>query len=157
LRFQVENILSVPQAPNLITIAPGATLIAWPTRLENQSGFSKQRGFPKRQRTKKAHIPDGELCAAVRQVMLGQADDLGGGVFKKRLSRNMYRSIILAKGGEYCVYEYLFAKKDRANIKDDELAEFRRLARAYGVLTTQQVNRLMQNKSWMEICNDDEA
>ncbi len=29
---------------------------------------------------KKAHIPDSELCAAMRQVMLGQCDDLGGGV-----------------------------------------------------------------------------
>jgi hypothetical protein len=106
---------------------------------------------------KKAHIPDDELCTAIRQVMLGQADDLGGGVFKKRLSKNMYRSIILAKGGQYWVYEYLFAKKDRDNIEDDELAEFRRLAKAYGVLTAQQVNRLMQNNSWMEICNDDEA
>jgi hypothetical protein len=36
---------------------------------------------------KKARIPDDELCAAVRHVMLGQADDLGGGVFKKRLGK----------------------------------------------------------------------
>lgn len=34
---------------------------------------------------RKAHIPDEELCSAIRQVMLGLADDLGGGVFKKRL------------------------------------------------------------------------
>lgn len=43
---------------------------------------------------KKAHIRDDELCAAIRQVMLGQADDLGGGVFKKRLNDSMHRSII---------------------------------------------------------------
>ncbi|MBZ5524597.1 MAG: type II toxin-antitoxin system RelE/ParE family toxin [Acidobacteriia bacterium] len=101
---------------------------------------------------KKAHIADDELCAAIRQVMLGQADNLGGGVFKKRLSKNQYRSIILAKGGQYWVYEYLFAKKDRDNIAEDELAEFRKLAKAYAVLTAQQVSRLMQNNSWMEIC-----
>ncbi|MDR3745590.1 MAG: type II toxin-antitoxin system RelE/ParE family toxin [Acidobacteriaceae bacterium] len=70
---------------------------------------------------RKAHIADDELCAAIRQVMLGQADDLGGGVFKKRLSKNLYRSIVLAKGRQFWVYEYLFAKKDRANIADDEL------------------------------------
>jgi hypothetical protein len=40
---------------------------------------------------KKAHIPDSELCVAIRQVMLGQADDLGSGVFKKRLGKNLYR------------------------------------------------------------------
>ena len=56
--------------------------------------------------------------------MLGQADDLGGGVFKKRLDDNLHRSIILAKGGQYWVYEYLFAKKDRDNIEDDELLYF---------------------------------
>jgi hypothetical protein len=79
---------------------------------------------------KKAHIPDSELCAAIRQVMLGQADDLGGGVFKKRLGQNRYRSIILAKGGRYWVFEYLFAKKDRANIADNELAGFPRARQA---------------------------
>jgi hypothetical protein len=67
---------------------------------------------------RKAHIADDELCSAVRQVMLGQADGLGGGVFKKRLGRNLYRSILLAKGRQFWVYEYLFAKKDLANIGD---------------------------------------
>ena len=106
---------------------------------------------------KKACIADNELCAAIRQVILGQADDLGGGVFKKRLSRNQYRSIILAKGGQYWVYEYLFAKQDRDNIANDELAEFRKLAKAYAALTGQQVSTLIQNKAWMEICNEDQT
>jgi len=60
----------------------------------------------------KAKIADLELCRAIRQVMLGQADDQGGGVFKKRLDKNRYRSIIVAKGGRYWVYAYLFAKND---------------------------------------------
>ena len=50
---------------------------------------------------KKEHIHDDKLCAAVRQAMLGQADDLGGGVFKKRLNDNMHRSIILAKAAKW--------------------------------------------------------
>jgi hypothetical protein len=106
---------------------------------------------------KKARIGDEELCSAIRQVMLGQADDLGGGVFKKRLGKNLYRSIIVAKGGRFWVYEYLFAKKDRANIEDDELAGFRRLAKAYGTLTDQQAEKLIENNSWMEICHDNQA
>lgn len=104
------------------------------------------------QAAKKAHIADDELCAAIRQVTLGQADDLGGGVFKKRLRKNLYRSIILAKGGQYWVCEYLFAKKDRDNIAADELAEFRKLAKVYALLSGQQVSRLIQNHAWMEIC-----
>ena len=85
--------------------------------------------------------------------MLGQADDLGGGVYKKRLGKNRSRSIILAKGGRYWVYEYLFAKKDRANIADAELAGFRKLAKDYETLTKQQVDELIEERSWMEICN----
>jgi hypothetical protein len=34
---------------------------------------------------KKARISDEMLCKAIAQVVAGQADDLGGGVFKKRL------------------------------------------------------------------------
>ncbi|MGB8481812.1 MAG: type II toxin-antitoxin system RelE/ParE family toxin [Acidobacteriaceae bacterium] len=106
---------------------------------------------------RKTHIPDSELCAAIRQVMLGQADDLGGGVFKKRLSKNLYRSIIVAKGGRYWIYAYLFAKQDRANIEDDELAAFRQLAILYARKTAADIAREMQFKELVEICHDEEA
>jgi len=102
---------------------------------------------------RKAHIPDEELCSAIRQVMLGQADDLGGGVFKKRLRKNQYRSIIVAKGDRYWVYAYLFAKQDRANIEDDELTEFRALADLYARKTDADVAREMQFKELVEICH----
>lgn len=106
---------------------------------------------------RKAHITDEELCSAILQVARGQADDLGGGVYKKRLRKKQYRSIILAKTGMFWVYEYLFAKQDRANIDDDELVEFRKLAKAYSGLTAHQVNRLLQDQDWMEICNGNQA
>lgn len=77
---------------------------------------------------RKALINDEELCKAIAEVRLGQADDLGGGVFKKRLDKNRRRSIIVAKGRRYWVYAYIFAKKDRANIDGDELRAFRKLA-----------------------------
>ncbi len=80
---------------------------------------------------KKARISDKALCKAIEQVARGQADDLGGGVFKKRLNDNLHRSIVLAKAGESWVFAYLFAKKDRANIDDDELLTFRKLAEIY--------------------------
>lgn len=103
---------------------------------------------------KKAHISDLELCQAVQQAILGQVDDLGGGVFKKRLKSNMHRSIILAKGGRHWVYEYLFAKKDRDNIEDDELVSFRALAKAYAGLSDAQIEQLIQSQGLMEICHD---
>ncbi|WP_238254418.1 type II toxin-antitoxin system RelE/ParE family toxin [Methylorubrum podarium] len=106
---------------------------------------------------RKARIGDAELCQALREVMAGQADDLGGGVFKKRLNKNMHRSIILAKGGRHWVYEYLFAKKDRDNIDDDELRDFKLLAKAYASLNRAQIDRLVSDKDLLEICNDGKA
>ena len=106
---------------------------------------------------KKAKIKDAELCLAIQQVLLGQVDDLGGGVFKKRLNHNLHRSIILAKGGKYWVYEYLFAKKDRANIENDELLAFRLLANSYAGLTELQVSQLLVNGDFVEICHDDKT
>ena len=75
------------------------------------------------------------------------------GGFKKRLDKNRSRSIILARGGQHWVYEYLFAKKDRANIEDSELANLRKIAKAYEALTEQQVDELIDEGSWMEICD----
>ncbi|TXM88647.1 type II toxin-antitoxin system RelE/ParE family toxin [Methylobacterium sp. WL30] len=103
---------------------------------------------------RKARVKDSELCEAIREVMRGQADDLGGGVFKKRLNKNMHRSIILAKGGRHWVYAYLFAKKDRGNIDDDELRDFKLLAKAYSTLSDKQIDTLLADKDLVEICDD---
>ena len=46
------------------------------------------------------------------------------------LDNDLHRSIILAKGGNHWIYEYLFAKKDRENIENDELLAFRLLAKS---------------------------
>lgn len=118
-----------------------------PARAFKSAGFSKA--------ARKTQITDEMLCKAIAQVMAGQADDLGGGVFKKRLKDNDYRSIVLTKGRDYWVYEYLFAKKDRANIDDAELKGFRKLAKAYASLTAAQVEALLKDKDWIEICGQD--
>ena len=114
-------------------------------RVFKTAWFSKAAG--------KAGIGDAELCQAIAQVMRGQADDLGGGVFKKRLNRNDHRSIVLAKGGRFWVFEYLFAKKDRANIVAGELADFRQIAKGYERLTDRQVDELIGDRHFWEICH----
>lgn len=126
-----------------------AKAVSKPGRTFKTSWFTKA--------ARKARITDDELCSAIEQVILGQADDLGGGVYKKRLRKNQYRSIILARVGNVWVYEYLFAKQDRANIDDDELVEFRKLARAYGTLTPAQMDRLLRDQDWVEICHGSQA
>jgi hypothetical protein len=91
---------------------------------------------------RKAAIRDHELCTAISQVAQGRCDDLGGGVFKKRLKKNDYRAIILVECDRFWVFEYLFAKSDRANIETDELVAFRKLSKVYEQLTDQQIAHL---------------
>ena len=106
---------------------------------------------------RKALINDEELCEAIAEVRLGQADDLGGGVFKKRLDKNRQRSIILAKGRRYWVYAYFFAKKDRANIDEDELRAFRKLADLYSGKTDVEIEKELKARELVDICNDRDA
>ena len=101
---------------------------------------------------KKAGIDDKELCKAINQVLKGQADDLGGGVFKKRLNRNMHRSILLGKGGKYWVYVYLYAKKDRENIEEDELKAFREVAELYAKKSERDIRKELDGEELVEIC-----
>jgi hypothetical protein len=106
---------------------------------------------------RKANLTDEELCASMRQVMLGQTIDLGGGVFKKRLDKNRSRSIIVAKSRRYWIYAYLFAKKDKANIGRDELMEFRDLADLYERKTDSDIAKEVQLNELVEICHEKEA
>ena len=104
---------------------------------------------------RKAGIGDPALIAASREVMQRQADDLGGGVFKKRLNKNMHRAIVLAKGGRHWIFAYLFAKKDRANIDDDELADFKKLAQAYGRMTDSELGAALSQGDLLELCDEE--
>lgn len=103
---------------------------------------------------RKAGLSSGVLSRAMAEVARGQSDDLGGGVFKKRLNDNRYHAIILARTGDFWVYEYLFAKSDRANIEVDELQAFRDLAKAYARLTPEQVQQLIDTGHWKELGGD---
>ena len=86
-----------------------------------------------------------------------QADDLGGGVFKKRLDKNRRRSIIVAKGRRYWVYAYLFAKKNRDNISPAELTGFRDLADLYDRKTDAEIEFELVAKELTEIRHAREA
>ena len=105
---------------------------------------------------KKANIADSELCACIEAAALGQVDDLGGGVFKIRMNKNMHRAILLAKAGQWWVFEYLFAKNVRENIAKDELLQFRELVKACSTLNEKQVQQLIDGNDFLEICHGDE-
>ncbi len=118
----------------------------------NQYRVFKSAWFAKAAR--KVRISDTELCNAIKQVVSGQCDDLGGGFFKKRLNKNRYRSIILSKAGSHWIFEYVFAKSDRANIDDSELEQFRKLAKTYATLTVVQTMDLLEQGDLVEICDE---
>ena len=122
------------------------------SELESKRVF-KTKWFSKE--SQKASISDAELCEAIQEMLKGQADDLGGGVFKKRLNKNRHRSIVLAKGGRYWVYAYLFAKKDRENIDNKELKAFRELAELYERKTDEDIEKELSIKELVEICHGD--
>ncbi|EOE8581684.1 type II toxin-antitoxin system RelE/ParE family toxin [Salmonella enterica subsp. enterica serovar Infantis] len=103
-------------------------------------------------REAKSHtIKDDELSEAINAVLQGKADNLGGGVYKKRLNQNRDRAIVLAKGGEHWFYTFLYAKQDMANISYRELAGFRELAKHYACLTEDQITALINNKELVEV------
>jgi hypothetical protein len=84
---------------------------------------------------RRARIMDAELCEAVANVERGLIDaDLGGGVIKQRIARKGggksggFRALILLRIGERAFFVHGFAKSDRDNIRDDELAALKKLA-----------------------------
>ncbi|NWD81250.1 type II toxin-antitoxin system RelE/ParE family toxin [Pseudomonas reactans] len=102
----------------------------------------------------RAWICDSELREAFGELLKGQADDLGGGVWKKRLKENRHRSIVLAKGRHYWVYQSLFDKQRQANISPKELGRLRALAKVYENLSEAQLRYLLDAKDFVEINHD---
>ena len=114
---------------------------------------TRRPGSPRRPRSLASSIPS---CARrFERSCRDKPTTWAGGVFKKRLNDNLHRSLVLAKGGHYWVFAYLFAKKDRDNITTDEFLEFRKLAAAYARMTTFEVNIALHNGDLLEICHDE--
>ena len=119
----------------------------------------KVKGFARFQR--KERLSDATLCKAIAGVEAGLIDaDLGGGLIKQRLPRagqgksGGYRTVIAFRSGDRAVFLFGFGKNERSNIDDDEVDEFRRLARAFLDLTAQQVARLIADAELTEVKDD---
>jgi hypothetical protein len=122
-----------------------------PTAPPNLPRCFKTKFFAKQAR--KAKITDKELCEILQELSEGKATDLGGGVFKKRLGKNDYRSFIVAKSDRYWVLEFLFAKKDADSITYVALDGFRTLADTYATLKPSQLGELLRAGDLKEICD----
>ena len=112
---------------------------------------------------RKERIADAALCDAVARAEKGQIDaDLGGSVLKQRVARpgagrsGGYRVILLFRAGDRALFAYGFAKSDRGNIGDDELAAFRQLAAEVLALSGEQLDALVAAGRFMEVeCDGD--
>jgi hypothetical protein len=116
----------------------------------------KLKGFSRFQR--KERILDTALADAIGRIEAGSPDaDLGGDVIEQRIARRGqgksggYRTVIAIRRGDRAFFLYGFAKTERSNIDDEELDEFRRLARGYLGLDAQQLDALIAENELVEL------
>jgi hypothetical protein len=111
---------------------------------------------------KKQDIKDKLLVELVKDIEAGHIDvDYGGSVIKQRLARKNqgksggYRCIILYRTEEKIFFVYGFAKKDKDNISDDEVYEFKELAEQLLNFSDFELDKLIELKSIIEVPYDD--
>jgi len=92
-------------------------------------------------------ITDKSLKEVVRFVDAGRFDaDLGGGVYKQRLSRpgggksGGYRLIVCLRQGERAFFVYGFPKSDKENIAPAEVKGFKKMAKMLFAMTEEQLS-----------------
>lgn len=85
---------------------------------------------------RKERLDERRLCEAIDRAERGSIDaDLGGNVIKQRVARpgggrsGGTRTVIAYRAKHRSVFLYGFAKSDRDNVDDRELADLKKLAR----------------------------
>jgi len=96
----------------------------------------KLKAFARFQRRER--IADKALGKAAQSAEDGRVDaDLGGGLIKQRVARpgqgksGGFRTIVAYRRGDRAVFLFGFAKSERENLDDDELAYWQRVGRTY--------------------------
>jgi len=111
------------------------------------------RRFAKREK-----ISDKTLQKAIARANKGAFDaNLGGHVIKQRIARagqgksSGYRTIIIFKKEDKAFFVYGFAKNAQDNISKSELNAFKQAAKELLALSDEQIERLLANKSLIEV------
>lgn len=87
--------------------------------------------------------------------------NLGGGVYKQRISREGrgksggYHVIVLLKRADRAFFVYGFAKSERANISEREENEFKKQAKIFFAFSDEKINVLLQGGALIEIRTED--
>ena len=114
---------------------------------------------------RKEKINDAVLCTAIARAERGLVDaDLGGSVIKQRVARpgkgrsGGYRTLIAYRTKVRAIFIYGFAKNNKDNVTDSELAALRQLALEYLGYDQTQVDTHLKDRAWTEIlCDGDEV
>lgn len=111
---------------------------------------------------RKQNIADEAVKEAIERAERGLIDaDLGGGVIKQRIARpgqgksGGYRVIILYRQEHRSFLIYGFAKSDRDNIEDNELATYRLSAQQVLNLTEEHLSELIRIGQFSEVEEND--
>jgi hypothetical protein len=114
---------------------------------------------------RKEKIDDAALCEAVARAERGVVDaDLTGGLIKQRVPRKGqgrsggFRTIIAYRTGDRAFFVYGFAKNERENIADDELAAIKTTARLLMSLQPDKVEAALKARKIDEVmCDGDKV
>lgn len=116
----------------------------------------KSKGFAKFAR--REGITDAKLCEAIGDAEQGKIDaDYGGGVIKQRISRpnegksGGHRAIILFRKGKLAFFVHGFSKNDQANIDDDDVKDFKELAKRLLTSTDDDLKALTESQQFVEV------
>ena len=112
---------------------------------------------------RRERIEDESLRDAVERAECGGVDaNLGGGVIKQRVARTGqgrsggYRLLIAYRTHDRSVFLYGFAKNERENIKDDELATLREIATVWLEADEDRLARAIEEGALQEVPYDKE-
>ncbi|MDS4032367.1 MAG: type II toxin-antitoxin system RelE/ParE family toxin [Candidatus Contendobacter sp.] len=108
---------------------------------------------------RKTDLDDAALCRAVSEMERGLIDaDLGGGVFKKRVAlpgrgkSGSARTLVATNRGDRWFFVFGFEKSVRANVSAKELEALQALATDLLKLSSDELDRQVENDVLAEIC-----
>jgi hypothetical protein len=112
---------------------------------------------------RKERLDDRQLCEAIARAERGLVDaDLGGNLIKQRVARSGrgrsggYRTVVAFRASQRSVFLYGFAKSERDNIDDRELADLKKLARHYLGYSDAEIAMALQQTELREVTCDDQ-
>jgi hypothetical protein len=110
---------------------------------------------------RKEGIGQRQLCDAVERAERGLIDaSLGGGLIKQRVARagggrsGGYRTVIAYHAARRSIFLYGFAKNDRENIDERELADLKKLARLLLSYSDEQIETALNESELKELSRD---